>query len=235
MSLDDLQQRMGYVFLDPELLLQALTHSSHAHENGTQHNERLEFLGDAVLQLAASALVSKRFPRAREGDLSRLRSRLVNTGALAEIAKSLAFGPLLRLGVGEDESGGRDRESVLADATEAILGAIFLEGGFDQAAAIAEIWIRDRLKILDDRRVDLTWKDPKSALQEVTQRTLKATPVYTTHGRTGPAHAPVYTVAVSIQPKGDAPRILAKADGRSIKLASKEAARAALVALQGAG
>jgi ribonuclease-3 len=229
MSLDALQQRMGYVFLDVALLETALTHASHAHEQGGEHNERLEFLGDAVLQLAASALVSRRFPKAREGELSRLRSRLVNTRALAEIARSLGLGPLLRLGIGEDDSGGREREGVLADATEAILGAVFLEGGYEAAADVAQSWVRDRLKVLDDRRVDLQWKDPKSALQELTQRHDRATPFYTTVARTGPAHDPCYTVAVSIHRRGEAdPVVLGEAEGRSIKRASRAAATAAL-------
>ncbi|MCB9667866.1 MAG: ribonuclease III [Alphaproteobacteria bacterium] len=222
---------MGYVFLDPELLVRALTHSSYANERRTEDNERLEFVGDAVLQLAASAMLAKRFPKAREGELSRLRSRLVNTGALAEIARSLEIGPLLRLGVGEHDTGGRDRESVLADATEALLGAIFTEVGFAEAGAIAQDWIRDRLKILDDRRVDLQWKDPKSRLQEVLQQDGGSTPVYETLGRTGPDHEPVYTVEVVVH-EADGRRALASAQGRSKKEAEKAAARAALEALE---
>lgn len=232
MKLDELQQRMGYVFLDSDLLLQALTHSSYANEHGVPDNERLEFVGDAVLQLAASSMLAKRFPTAREGQLSRLRSRLVNTQALAQIARSLGLGALLRLGVGEEDSGGRDKDSVLADATEALLGAIFAEGGFAAAAEVAQIWIRDRLKIFDDKRVDLQWKDPKSRLQEVVQQAHRLTPAYRTVSREGPPHAPVYTVEVFIETEGS-DRVLGRAEGRSLKLASKAAAHAALQEWEG--
>lgn len=230
MKLDELQQRMGYVFLEEPLLMQALTHSSFANENGSADNERLEFVGDAVLQLAASEMLAKRFPKAREGQLSRLRSRLVNTTALARIARSLHLGPLLRLGVGEEESGGRDRESVLADATEALLGAIFVEGGFDAAAEVARIWIRERLEVFDDRAVDLQWKDAKSRLQEVVQKSHRVTPVYTTVSQDGPAHQPVFVVEVSIELAG-ARRVLGRAEGGSFKKASKAAAAEALQGL----
>ena len=222
-TLDDLQQRIGYIFLDRDLLQQALTHRSYANEHRVLHNERLEFLGDAVLQLAASEMLVKRFPKAREGQLSRLRSRLVNTEALATIARSLGLGERLRLGRGEDDSGGRDREGLLADATEAILGAITLDGSPREAASIAQDWMRDRLTILDDRDVDLTWRDPKSELQERVQRTHKQTPRYVRTAATGPAHAPTYTVQVQVGTS-----VLGSGQGGSFREASKAAAIAAL-------
>lgn len=227
-ALQDLQQRMGYVFLDVELLEQALTHASYGHEKKVEDNERLEFVGDAVLQLAASQMLAKRFPTAREGQLSRLRTRLVNTDALAAIARSLELGPLLRLGVGERDSGGAERNSLLADATEAILGAILQDGGYDAAGDIAQIWIRDRLKILDDKRVDLQWQDPKSRLQERVQADGKPTPRYVVLSKEGPDHAPTYTVEVRV---GDA--TLATGVGPSTKKAEKAAAHAALEGMAG--
>jgi ribonuclease-3 len=227
MNLHRLQNRLDYEFRDLALLEQALTHSSFANERETDDNERLEFLGDAVLELAVSALLVERFPRAREGQLSRLRSRLVNTDALAGVARGLELGPLLRLGIGEDQTGGRDRTSVLADAVEAILGAVFLDGGFARARKIATGWVEEPLSGLDGDGVDLRWKNPRSLLQERIQATLHQTPRYRVLRRTGPAHEPTFTVEVAI---GD--RVLGTGTGASKRAASHAAATNALDALE---
>ncbi len=232
MTLDALQHRLGYVFLDLELLEQALTHASYANERRVPDNERLEFLGDAVLESVASALLVRRFPQAREGELSRLRSRLVNTGALATIARELELGPFLRLGAGEVESGGRDRPRILAGAVEAILGAVFLEGGYDDAAAVADPWLKRRIKALDDQRVDLEWKDPKSRLQERVQKERRLTPAYEIVHKRGPEHAPTYTVEVVVH-TADGREVMGRAEGPSRKRAEKAAALVALEGLEG--
>ncbi len=223
MNLHRLQNRLDYEFRDLALLEQALTHSSFANERETQDNERLEFLGDAVLELAVSALVFERFPRAREGQMSRLRSRLVNTDALARIARSLDLGPLLQLGIGEDQTGGRDRTSVLADAAEAILGAVFLDGGFAKARKIAIGWVDEPLSHLDGDGVDLRWKNPRSLLQERIQARLHQTPRYRVVDRAGPAHEPTFSVEVFV---GDT--ILGTGTGSSKRTASHAAATDAL-------
>ena len=230
MKLHRLQNRLDYEFRDLSLLEQALTHSSFANERETPDNERLEFLGDAVLELAVSALLVERFPAAREGQLSRLRSRLVNTDALAHIARGLDLGPLLRLGIGEDQTGGRDRTSVLADAAEAILGAVFLDGGFARARKIAVGWVDDPLQKLDGDGVDLRWKNPRSLLQERIQATLHKTPQYRVLGRSGPAHEPTFEVQVYV-----ADRILGTGTGSSKRAASHAAAMHALEALAPSG
>ncbi|MEZ4319111.1 MAG: ribonuclease III [Myxococcota bacterium] len=225
MNLNKLQGRIGYVFRDVALLERALTHSSYANERDTGDNERLEFLGDAVLELAVSALLLERFPEAQEGQLSRLRSRLVNTTALARIGRDIQIGPALRLGVGEDQTGGRDRTSVLADAVEALLGAVFLDAGFARARKIAVAWMEERLSGLDGEGapVDLRWKNSRSLLQEHVQHERQQTPRYRVIDHSGPAHAPTFTVEVYIGSE-----VLGVGSGSNKREASHAAADAAL-------
>ncbi|MCB9678516.1 MAG: ribonuclease III [Alphaproteobacteria bacterium] len=229
MNLNRLQGKLGYVFRDVQLLERAVTHSSFANERGTGDNERLEFLGDAVLELAVSALLLERFPEAREGQLSRLRSRLVNTTTLARIAREIEIGAALRLGVGEDQTGGRDRTSVLADAVEALLGAVFLDAGFARARKVAVGWMEGELAGLADDGsgdVDLRWKNARSLLQERIQHERQQTPRYRVVGHEGPAHEPTFTVEVHI---GDT--VLGCGSGSNKREASHAAAEAALRAL----
>ena len=140
MTLENFQERLHYHFRDKSLLLLAVTHSSWANEHGTgnAHNERLEFLGDAVLEIVVSAQLFARFPEAREGELTRLRSSLVNESALACLARELHLDKELRLARGEENQGGRNRDALLADAMEAVFGGVFLDGGMDRAREVIE-------------------------------------------------------------------------------------------------
>ena len=175
MTLDVLQDRIGYRFKDESLLVLAVTHSSWANEHsaGNAHNERLEFLGDAVLEIAVSAQLFARFPDAREGELTRLRSSLVNEATLAVIARKLHLDDCLRLARGEENQGGRQRDSLLSDAMEAVFGGVFVDGGIEKARAVVErlytdLWPKNATKV---RR-----KDFKTKLQEATQRISKGLP-----------------------------------------------------------
>jgi len=223
---DDLATRCGHHFARPELLEQALTHRSWAHENDGDDNERLEFLGDAVLQTCSTVLLMERFPDAREGELSRLRSRVVSTRALAGVARELELGPQLRLGVGEEATGGRTRQRVLACAVEAILGAVFLDAGFGACPAVVKRWIGGRVDALQ-RQGHRGWKDPRSRLQELTQRLGKGTPTYRVTETDGPAHALLFAVEVEVD--GEA---VASGLGSSKREAFREAAEAALDAME---
>lgn len=188
---------LDHAFRDRGLLEAALTHASFANENGGQNQERLEFLGDAVLQLAATAWLTERFPSAPEGDLSRLRQLVVNTQTLAEVAAQVGVDRAIRLGTGEEQSGGRTRASVLAGAVEAVLGAVFLDGGYDRAERVVRAWLGERIEALAAAEID-GWKDPRNLLQERTQRDLGLTPVYDVVSIVGPPHAPVFEVEVRV-------------------------------------
>ncbi|CAM2059421.1 Ribonuclease 3 [Desulfovibrionales bacterium] len=217
-----LQNIVHYHFREVKLLEEALTHSSFANEQGLReaHNERLEFLGDAVLELAVTEELYRRFPECREGELTRMRSRLVNKPTLADLARQLGLDSALSLGRGEEVQGGRDRRSILSDALEALLGAVFLDGGWEAARA----WI---IEILDKR-----WprapemhraKDYKSLLQELTQEYCHARPMYVVEGSSGPEHAKYFTVRLTM-PTGES----VKASGSSVKKAEQKAAGIAL-------
>lgn len=213
---------IGHQFQDPRLFRRALTHTSWVHENNGEDYERLEFLGDAVLQLGSSALLFERLPEAREGQMSRLRSRLVSTDALAALARRIGVGAALRLGVGEEATGGRDRPRVLAGATEAILGAVYLDGGADIALALVRRWLDAPLTALTSQE-ESAWKDPRSLLQEHTQRDRGETPIYGVADRVGPPHRPTFVVEVRV---GES--VLGRGEGRSKREASRRAAEEAL-------
>lgn len=223
----ELETRIGHAFARPELLDLALTHSSWANEAGGDHNERLEFLGDAVLELCVSAWLYHRFPGVREGQLTRLRSGLVSTASLAERARHIGLDGLLRLGRGEEEQGGRRRDTVLSDALEAVLAAVYEDGGFAAARGAVE-------RIFDGRWPQgvpaVSVKDCKTLLQEATQRLFGQTPAYVRAGSSGPEHAKVFEVVLTL-PDGAEFR----ASGPSCRKAEQEAARRALAALGCAG
>ena len=160
MQTDRLERALGHTFTRRELLTQALTHRSH----GASHNERIEFLGDAVLNCVVAALLFERFPGSREGDLSRLRASLVRQETLFVVAQTLELGDCLRLGEGELKSGGFRRPSILADALEALFGAVFLDAGFEKAREVIIRLLQPRLTDLDPRQ---SGKDPQTALQEL--------------------------------------------------------------------
>lgn len=158
-GLAELEASLGHKFSNPELARQALTHRSF----GTPHNERLEFLGDSLLNCAVATLLYERFPRLPEGDLSRLRAALVNQSSLSEVATAMGLGDRLRLGEGELKSGGFRRPSILADAVEAVLGAVYLDAGFEAVRGVVGRVLAERLEQKDGLPVE---KDPKTALQE---------------------------------------------------------------------
>lgn len=220
-SLVTLQQQLGYTFANPALLVQALTHRSH----NSQHNERLEFLGDSVLNCAVAALLYQRFERIDEGDLSRVRASLVRQAALAEIAQALQLSDHLRLGEGELKSGGFRRPSILADALEAIFGAVFVEGGFQAAADVIRRLYQPLLASLDPRTLG---KDAKTLLQEYLQSRKIALPQYRVVATQGAAHDQQFLVECDI------PRysLVVQGRGSSRRAAEQQAAHDALQQLQ---
>ncbi len=191
-ALEQLQESLLYRFSKLDLLEQALTHRS---AKGA-HNERLEFLGDSVLGFIVASQLFKQFPKATEGQLTRLRSQLVKEKTLAEIAQELQLGELLRLGGGELKSGGYRRASILSDAVEAILGAIFLDGGIESAKATIKHLYQNRMNSLS---LDKAVKDPKTRLQEWLQSRKQALPDYQVLREEGQDHNKIYWVSCEVE------------------------------------
>lgn len=221
--LAELEEKLQYHFKDISLLATALTHSSWANEHNTQHNERLEFLGDAVLEVNISLEIYRRFPKEREGGMTRLRSRMVSEGKLAELARELGLGALLFMGRGEEAQGGRERPALIADAVEAVLGAVYLDGGHEAAAAVIRHLYEGRWPAAGTERKA---KDYKTRLQEATQAILHSLPVYVPLSSSGPEHAKIFCVQLDLSDGRSF-----TAEGASLKRAEQEAARIALVAL----
>ena len=219
-----LERKLGHAFRDPELARQALTHRSH----GTPHNERLEFLGDSLLNCAVATLLYARFPKLPEGDLSRLRAALVNQASLSAVATGLGLGERLRLGEGELKSGGFRRPSILADSLEALLGAVYLDAGFDTMLGAVERLLGDRLESRDGLPVD---KDPKTALQELLQGRKLQLPRYSVQRTEGEAHEQTFTVECRVDDLG----IAAAGQGASRRAAEQAAAELVLAQLDQAG
>jgi ribonuclease-3 len=203
------------------LLTRAVTHRSF----GADHNERLEFLGDAVLSLAISALLYERFAGSDEGDLTRVRAHLVREDSLHRMALTLDLPEVIRLSEGEARGGGSQRPSILADAVEAIIGATFLDGGFDAAQALVRKLFGD---VIDNTEIDNWAKDAKTELQEWLQARRIAVPVYRISGTRGQAHAQTFEVECAVP----ALRLLEHGEGRSRRIAEQEAARRMLDALK---
>jgi ribonuclease-3 len=226
-SLEEFEQRLGHSFADGNLLRQALTHASFGHEKRQRlpDNQRLEFLGDAVLQLAVTAELYRRFPELTEGRLTVLRAKLVRREHLQILAQQLNLGEHLILGRGEENSQGRQRGSILADAMEAVIGAIFVETGWESARAIILRLLEPSLAAISNEG-DGTEANPKGTLQEKLQAEGEHPPVYRCLSETGPAHARVYEVVVEWQG-----RELGRGEGASKKEAETRAAQAALDAL----
>ncbi len=217
MSVAPLEALLGYVFENKSLLEQALTHRSHSSRN----NERLEFLGDAVLGTSVSALLFGRFAKLDEGDLSRVRANLVKQAALADIAQKLRLSEHLRLGEGELKSGGFRRPSILADTFEAILGAIYLDGGFERAQSVIHALYEPIIKSIDPRTIG---KDAKTLLQEFLQAHHLELPTYSVVATHGAAHSQQFEVACDIGQL----EIHVQAAGASRRAAEQTAARSAL-------
>ena len=218
---DELQTGLGYTFRRHALLRHAVTHSSFVHEHGLDHahsNERLEFLGDAVLELCISDFLYHRFPEMAEGDLTKRRAGLVCESSLAELARSLKLGNFLLLGQGEAHEGGREKDSILSDALESVLGAVFLDGGLEEARLVV---MRLFEPIVD--KVVKQLKDYKSTLQEYLQKNSHETATYTIIKEEGPPHHRVFTAQASHRDK-----VLGKGSGGSKKAAEQAAAKMAL-------
>lgn len=218
--LDRLERRLGHHFKDRDLLLVALTHRSFAGRN----NERLEFLGDAILNFIAGEALFDLFPQAREGQLSRLRARLVKGQTLAVLARGFELGDYLRLGSGELKSGGFRRESILADALEALIGAIYLDAGMDVARERVLAWLDSELQGLT--LVD-TNKDPKTRLQEFLQSRGAQLPHYEVVDIQGEPHCRIFYVECQVALMNER----TQGQGPSRRIAEQVAAAAALVAL----
>ena len=225
-SPQEFARRLGLNFANYLLLSRALTHRSYLNEHpeALEDNERLEFLGDAVLDFLVGAWLYNRFPEMREGELTRLRSALVRTEQLAEFAGQLDFGKALRLGRGESRSGGRQRQALLCAAFEAVVGAIYLDGGLDAVRRFANPLLEPAADQIIFTHGD---QDPKSLLQEQIQARGFSAPQYVTVAQTGPEHERIFEVEVLV-----AGQVIGRGAGLSKQLAAKEAARSALERLE---
>jgi ribonuclease-3 len=220
-SFTDLQQRIDYRFMNPELLERALTHKSFANENKVpSHNERMEFLGDSVLSLIISEHLMQNCPDSNEGDLSRLRAAVVSEPALAAIARELGLGAYILLGRGEEQTGGREKDSLLADCLEALIASVYLDGGKDAAQAFVLRFFEGTVKKTFTARGTL---DYKTELQELSQERLKQLPEYRIVSETGPDHRKQFEVEVWINGL-----LGGRGTGKSKKEAEQRAAKEAL-------
>jgi ribonuclease-3 len=213
-KLQSLQARVGHRFAQPGLLVRSVTHRSFS----SHHNERLEFLGDAVLNLAVSQLLFERFAQSDEGDLTRVRAHLVREESLHRVALELGLPEVLKLSEGEARGGGAQRPSILADAVEALIGAVHLDAGFDAALALVRRWFGELITRSD---VEQWGKDPKTELQERLQARRMPVPAYRIRATRGQAHAQTFEVECEIPTLG----LMAVAEGRSKRAAEQEAAR----------
>ena len=223
----ELEKTVGYTFKDPKLLELALTHSSYAHEHyaGKRHdNERLEFLGDAVLELVSSDYLFHNYNEYPEGELTKLRASIVCEQSLAMCAEAISLGKYLRLGNGEDSTGGRLRASITSDAMEALIGAIYLDGGMQPAKAFIDRFI---LSDLEDKRL---FYDSKSNLQELIQGKLKKEFEYRLLEESGPEHDKTFVVEIDMEGE-----CLGRGQGRTKKAAEQQAAYEALLLLRDRG
>ncbi|HCD81832.1 MAG TPA: ribonuclease III [Ruminococcaceae bacterium] len=220
--MDGLEQKLGYKFNNINLLKNALTHSSYANEvrNGFSSNERLEFLGDSVLSIVVSDYIYKHYPNMPEGELTKLRASLVCEKSLCAFSRELELGSYLMLGKGEDKGGGRERDSILADAFEAVLAAIYLDGGMEPARRHVMNFVLRELKHTDDE----VFKDYKTALQEIIQRNPEESVTYILIDESGPDHDKSFTVEVRLNSN-----VIGKGTGKNKKRAEQMAAKEALM------
>lgn len=229
-TFDRLCKRLGYEFKDRELLEQAFRHSSYVNETGSEDlgdNERLEFLGDAVLDLAIGHILMDLFEDATEGELTKYRSFVVNERGLCSMARALDLGEHLFLGRGEEVSNGRNKPSILADAMEALLGALYLDGGFEKTKEIIEELF---VPVIREIQSETAVNDYKSLIQEYTQEVYKTRPEYRLVQEKGPAHDKTFKVALKMNGQ-----VLAEAEGRSKKEAEQKAAKEAFLCLRAKG
>lgn len=225
-STDSLQSALAYRFKNADLLEEALTHTSYVNElkrADVPHNERLEFLGDAVLSLVMSEYLASRLPHYTEGALSKLKAKLVSESSLARVARRLGLGDYLKLGRGEDRSKGREKESLLADAIEAVIAAVHLDGGFEAGRAATLRLFSEELHSITEQGEPPGAEDFKTQFQEWCQKRYDQLPRYTTVRETGPDHDKVFEVEVSVKDE-----VTGRGTGRSKKEAEQSAARQAL-------
>lgn len=226
-ALTALEDRLGWYFADIVLLDNALTHRSFVNENTSlacRDNERLEFLGDAVLELTVSDMLMRKFPDHSEGQLSKLRASVVNEQPLAELARRFGIGEHLLLGKGEEGSGGRMKPSLLANAFESVIAAMYQDGGFDRTAAFIAELFEPLIEEMDPSKI---YRDYKTAVQETCQVLFREMPRYTVISETGPDHDKRFETSLAI---GE--RVIATGTGRSKKDAEQQAARTALEKLR---
>jgi ribonuclease-3 len=224
-----LEERLGHTFADPSLCEAALTHKSwlnEAQSSGRTDNERLEFLGDAVLALVVSDLLMRRFPARSEGELSKTRAVIVSETGLAKAAENIGLGQWIFLGRGEDQAGGRRKPSILSDALEALIGAVYFDGGFTAAQRVTARLFERALEDAEEN----ARQDYKSRLQERSQALLQTTPSYVVIGEEGPDHDKRFQVAIVLAGKE-----YGRAVGKSKKEAEQNAAAQALVILEAGG
>jgi ribonuclease-3 len=223
MNPEDLEKRIGVTFKNKDLLTEALTHRSYLNEYPKwrlPHNERLEYLGDAVLELIVSEELFKKFPKQPEGRLTVLRAALVNYQILAKVAESIALDDFILMSRGEKKDTGRAREVILANAIEALIGAIYLDQDLKKIRSFVEKFV---MKNLDEVLKTGSYKDAKSELQEIVQEKLKVTPTYRVLGESGPAHQRIFKMGVYFGEK-----LIADGTGAAKQDAELEAARSAL-------
>lgn len=226
MNLQRLQERLGYTFGDRAILLQAMTHTSYGHEFlqekpiALRDNERLEFLGDAILDVVVSDILLEAFPNANEGQLSKMRAAVVNEKTLAQVAKTIALNDCVRLGKGEAQTGGQNKPSILSSTFEALIAAIYLDGGFNAVYPVVRHLFAP---LFHEERELVHFYDHKTQLQEMVQARWKVTPTYHLVQTQGPDHAKTFEVEVRMNGK-----TLAVATGSSKKEAEQNAARAAI-------
>lgn len=213
-----LAEALGHQFKDEALLLNAVTHSSYVNEVSGVDNQRLEFLGDAVIALVVSSELMRRHPEAREGALTRMRASVVNESGLASVAERMGLGEALRLGRGEEASGGRERPSILADAFEAVIAAVYLDAGFEIASEV----LLSLLELPDE-----SLRHPKTELNERIQARLRLPPTYRVVEESGPDHQKEFTVEIVL---GE--RVLARGSGRTKKEAQQRAAKTCIEQLE---
>ena len=245
-DLTQLQSMLGHAFREQVLLERALTHSSHAHEESKAgggesateklDNEQFEFLGDAVLGLVASQLLFERFPTFHEGQLSKLKAHLVSAGHLVSVAAGMELGQYLRLGRGEERSGGRHKGTLLSDALEAVIAAMYLDAGLEKTRTfiIRRILEPELERIRTESPGEFSLADYKSALQELLQSSGRLQPVYAIVKEEGPDHRKTFTVEARVYLQGQAkPEYVARAEGATKKKAEQVAAKQALEHLRG--
>ena len=225
-ELGELEKTIGYVFQNKKLLENAMRHSSYANEHkqsGMKDNERLEFLGDAVLELSSSDFLYRHYPNMREGDMTKLRASIVCEPTLAQCASVIELGSFLRLGKGEERTGGRNRDSVVSDAMEALIGAVYLDGGFTNAKEFVERFI------LNDMEKKKLFFDSKTILQEIVQSSFKGEKIsYRLVREEGPDHDKNFVVKLFIGDRG-----FEEGSGRTKKAAEQKAAYKTIMTLKG--